>query len=79
MNIPIYNFSKHAREEKTKTIYGANVIIFEGIYGLHDKRIRDLMDLKVIDSADAHSKLVSEAGYIDICGYGRRYLSSKTA
>ncbi|KAL1927196.1 hypothetical protein VTP01DRAFT_5159 [Rhizomucor pusillus] len=53
VNIPIYNFSKHAREEKTKTIYGANVIIFEGIYGLHDKRIRDLMDLKIFVDTDA--------------------------
>ena len=29
-HIPIYNFTTHSREEETKTIYGANVIIFEG-------------------------------------------------
>ncbi|KAI7856632.1 uracil phosphoribosyltransferase-domain-containing protein [Circinella umbellata] len=46
VNIPIYDFSLHARSDKTTTIYGANVIIFEGIYGLYDKKIRDLMDLK---------------------------------
>ncbi|KAF7732570.1 hypothetical protein EC973_003317 [Apophysomyces ossiformis] len=42
------NFCKHAREEKTTTIYGANVIIFEGIFALYDKKIRDLMDLKML-------------------------------
>lgn len=47
VTVPIYNFSTHAREEKTTTIYGANVIIFEGIFALYDKRIRDMMDVKV--------------------------------
>ncbi|KAG0168016.1 hypothetical protein DFQ30_005384 [Apophysomyces sp. BC1015] len=46
VNIPVYSFSKHAREEKTTSIYGANVIIFEGIFALYDKKIRDMMDLK---------------------------------
>lgn len=43
----MYNFSTHSREQKTITIYGANVIIFEGILALYDKRIRDLMDVRV--------------------------------
>ncbi len=30
VNIPIYNFSTHSREKQVKTVYGANVIIFEG-------------------------------------------------
>ncbi|ORE22191.1 PRTase-like protein [Rhizopus microsporus] len=46
VTVPIYNFSTHSREEKTVTIYGANVIIFEGILALYDKRIRDMMDVK---------------------------------
>lgn len=50
MTVPIYNFSTHSREEKTVTIYGANVIIFEGILALYDKRIRDMMDVKVSSS-----------------------------
>lgn len=45
----MYNFSTHSREQKTITIYGANVIIFEGILALYDKRIRDLMDVRVSD------------------------------
>ena len=47
VTVPIYNFSTHSREEATTTIYGANVIIFEGILALYDKRIRDMMDMRV--------------------------------
>ncbi|KAG2225156.1 hypothetical protein INT45_009485 [Circinella minor] len=57
VNIPIYDFSLHARSDKTTTIYGANVIIFEGIYGLYDKKIRDLMDLKIFVDTDADIRL----------------------
>lgn len=47
VTVPVYNFSTHSREETTTTIYGANVIIFEGILALYDKRIRDMMDMRV--------------------------------
>lgn len=47
VTVPIYNFSTHSREEATTTIYGANVIIFEGILALYDKRIRNMMDMRV--------------------------------
>ncbi|CAO3606763.1 unnamed protein product [Cunninghamella blakesleeana] len=57
IELPIYNFSKHARENKTTTIYGANVIIFEGIFALYDQKIRDLMDLKIFVDTDADIRL----------------------
>ncbi|SAM03094.1 hypothetical protein [Absidia glauca] len=57
IELPIYNFSKHAREEKTTSIYGANVIIFEGIFALYDQKIRDLMDLKIFVDTDADIRL----------------------
>ncbi|KAG1472858.1 hypothetical protein G6F56_001290 [Rhizopus delemar] len=57
VTVPIYNFSTHAREEKTTTIYGANVIIFEGIFALYDKRIREMMDVKVFVDTDADIQL----------------------
>ncbi|KAI7865016.1 uridine kinase [Spinellus fusiger] len=57
INVPVYNFSKHAREDYTTTIYGANVIIFEGIFALYDKKIRDLMDLKIFVDTDADIRL----------------------
>ena len=30
VNIPIYNFTTHSREQTQQRIYGANVVIFEG-------------------------------------------------
>ncbi|KAI8062516.1 uracil phosphoribosyltransferase-domain-containing protein [Gongronella butleri] len=57
VEIPHYNFSKHARDEKTTTIYGANVIIFEGIFALYSDKIRDLMDLKIFVDTDADIRL----------------------
>lgn len=50
--IPIYSFNKHDRTNKTTTIYGANVIIIEGIYALYDQRLLDLMDIKIYVDTD---------------------------
>jgi uridine kinase len=35
------------REAKTVSMYGANVIIFEGILAFHNEDIRSLLDMKV--------------------------------
>ena len=45
--MPIYNFVTHRREERMVPMYGANVIIFEGIFAFHDKQVVDLLDMKV--------------------------------
>lgn len=50
--IPIYSFKKHDRTDKITTIYGANVIIIEGIYALYDERLLSMMDLKVFVDTD---------------------------
>ncbi|KAK4521859.1 uncharacterized protein ATC70_004397 [Mucor velutinosus] len=57
VTVPIYNFSTHSREEATTTIYGANVIIFEGILALYDKRIRDMMDMRIFVDTDSDIQL----------------------
>ncbi|KAG2736143.1 hypothetical protein G9P44_000233 [Scheffersomyces stipitis] len=50
--IPVYSFQHHNRTNKSTTIYGANVIIIEGIYALYDQRLLDLMDLKIYVDTD---------------------------
>lgn len=50
--IPVYSFSQHNRTEKNITIYGANVIIMEGIYALYDPRLLELMDIKIFVDTD---------------------------
>lgn len=52
-DIPIYSFEKHARIEKTNTIYSPHVLILEGILALHDERVLNMLDLKVFAEADA--------------------------
>ncbi|CCH58464.1 hypothetical protein TBLA_0A06720 [Henningerozyma blattae CBS 6284] len=51
--IPKYNFVEHNRvPDQSITIYAASVIVIEGIYGLFDRRLLDLMDLKIYVDAD---------------------------
>lgn len=50
--IPVYSFEKHARLEKTTTIYSPHVLILEGIFALHDQRILDILDLRIFCEAD---------------------------
>ncbi|KAK5118182.1 hypothetical protein LTR85_008162 [Meristemomyces frigidus] len=52
-DIPVYSFSKHARQENTTTIYSPHVLILEGIFALHDERVLDLLDVKIFAEADA--------------------------
>ena len=39
VDVPIYNFVTHRREERTVSMYGANVLIFEGILSFHNKQV----------------------------------------
>lgn len=57
VEVPIYNFVTHQRETATKTMYGANVIIFEGILVFHSQEILDMLDMKVFVDTDADIRL----------------------
>ncbi|KIY44057.1 uridine kinase [Fistulina hepatica ATCC 64428] len=52
-NIPVYSFSEHQRLDETKYLYGAAVVITEGILALHDPKLRKLYDLKVFVQCDS--------------------------
>ncbi|CAI5758866.1 unnamed protein product [Candida verbasci] len=52
VNIPVYSFTSHNRTNKINTIYGANVIIIEGLYALYDPRLLAMMDLKIYVDTD---------------------------
>lgn len=45
--IPIYSFEKHARLDKTTSIYSPHVLILEGIFALYDPRVLEMLDMKV--------------------------------
>ncbi|KAF8523255.1 armadillo beta-catenin plakoglobin [Gautieria morchelliformis] len=52
-NIPVYSFSEHQRMSEKKYLYGAAIIIAEGILALHDPGMRALYDLKVFVQCDS--------------------------
>jgi len=57
VEVPIYNFVSHRRETKTVSMYGANVLIFEGILAFHDKEVLELLDMKVFVDTDPDIRL----------------------
>eukprot|EP01083_Nonionella_stella_P039585 107647_1 len=57
VEIPVYDFVTHSRRPETETIYGADVVVVEGILSLYHKDIRDLLDLMVFVDADSDLRL----------------------
>lgn len=53
IEIPVYDYTRHTRSDETVLVEPQDVIILEGILILEDKRLRDLMDIKIyVDTAD---------------------------
>nr|CAB3267486.1 uridine-cytidine kinase-like 1 [Phallusia mammillata] len=57
VEIPMYDFTTHARKKNTKTLYGANVVIFEGIMSFVKPELREILDMKVFVDADSDERL----------------------
>lgn len=55
---PNYNFSNHTRETFTTTIEPKDIIILEGIMILEEKKLRDLMDIKIFVDTDADVRII---------------------
>ncbi|GAA5933468.1 uridine kinase family protein [Sporobolomyces koalae] len=53
VQIPNYSFVKHSRLEETTYLYGAAIVIVEGIFVLHDEALRNVLDLKVFVQCDS--------------------------
>ena len=61
VEVPIYNFATHSREKETNTMYGANVIICEGILLFSQKQVLDMLDMKVMRAAEPSTLPVRKA------------------
>ena len=55
---PVYDYTVHNRAKETKELNPAPVIIVEGILILHDKRMCDMMDIKIFVDADADERIL---------------------
>ncbi|XP_027000622.1 uridine-cytidine kinase-like 1 isoform X1 [Tachysurus fulvidraco] len=58
VKIPVYDFTTHGRQKEWKTVYGASVIIFEGIMSFADKELLKLLDMKIFVDTDSDIRLV---------------------
>ncbi|KZW02743.1 uridine kinase [Exidia glandulosa HHB12029] len=52
-NVPVYSFVQHQRLEETQYIYGAAIVIAEGIMALQDPALRATYDLKIFVQCDS--------------------------
>jgi uridine kinase len=55
---PIYNFATHRRVIETKQITPKDIIIVDGILIFVEKRLRELMDIKIFVDTDADERLI---------------------
>jgi uridine kinase len=58
VDIPIYDYTAHTRSEETYRQNPTDVIIVEGILVLDDKRLRDLMDIKIFVDTDDDVRII---------------------
>lgn len=56
--IPTYDFKTHKRLDAHQYLYGASVLIVEGLWTFFDPRLRDLLDLKVFVQCDSDVALI---------------------
>ena len=57
IEMPVYNFNISKRLSYTQKVSPKKIIIFEGIFALYEKRMRDLMDLKLFFDLDSDIRL----------------------
>ena len=70
INMPTYDFATSSRGKETIKLEPNKIILFEGILAFYDKRIRDLMDIKIFVDLDNDLKL-SRRVFRDIIYRGR--------
>ena len=53
IEIPIYDYKTHTRKNDFKKISNQKIIVIEGILTFHDKRVRDILDMKIfVDTSE---------------------------
>lgn len=57
VEVPVYDFANHVRTDRCQPVPPRPVVILDGILILWDRRLRDLMDVKLFVDADADVRL----------------------
>ena len=58
VELPVYDFARHARRQTTDTVQPRPIIIVEGIQIFADAHLRDLMDVKVFVDTDDDTRFI---------------------
>ena len=58
VEMPVYDFTRHARERSRRPVKAAPVVVVEGILALHDATLRAQFDLTVFVDADPDVRLI---------------------
>ena len=58
VNVPQYDFTRHARLSETHTFQPRRALIVEGILVFTDATLRDLMDIKVFVDTDSDTRFI---------------------
>ena len=74
VQVPMYDFARHAREADTQLVEPRRAIIVEGILIFTDPELRKLMDVKVFVDADADTRFIRRLQR-DISDRGRTVMS----
>lgn len=70
ISCPVYDYSQHNRSDETVTIESAKVIIIEGILVFQNRKLRELMDIKIFVDTDADERIMRRIQR-DVCERGR--------
>ena len=55
---PIYDFERHTRKKETIKVSPRDIIMLEGILILSEKKIRDLLDIKIFVDTDSDVRVI---------------------
>ena len=57
IEIPIYEYKTHTRKDEFKKISTQKIILIEGILTFYDKRVRDILDMKIFVDTDEKARI----------------------
>jgi uridine kinase len=58
VEVPIYDFARHARLPQTKQLNPAPIILVEGILIFSERELRDMMDMRIYVDTDADIRFI---------------------
>jgi len=57
IEVPVYDFISSSRLQETRTLKPTDVIVFEGIFSIFDKELRELLDIRCFLHVDADIRI----------------------